>query len=174
MCAVPVGTVLAAAPMWGCPGGAAVGGGCPELLCGQGTQPGISQAGCFLPMGAAWHPVARMTPTSQFSLEKQRGAVFHPVQLSHSCCQAPHCPPPILHQELSICIPGPAKTLGLTCPCRGKDRCAQAVSTAPKVTYVTLGSPDSYDLGTSHPGDSGSPAPSGWRPREEEEKRMEK
>lgn len=37
MCVVPVGAVLAATPTWGCPGGAAVGGGCPELPCGQGS-----------------------------------------------------------------------------------------------------------------------------------------
>lgn len=54
----------------------------------QGTQPGISQPESFLPMGAAWHPVAGMTPTSWCSLEKQLGATrpcccqVSPVQLT--------------------------------------------------------------------------------------------
>lgn len=105
----------------------------------QGTQSRISQPGYSLPMGAVWHPVAGMTPTSQCSLEKQLGATrpcccqVSPVQLSHSSCQAPHFPPPILHQELNICDSGPAKTLRLTatCPCRGKDRCMPRLSALP-------------------------------------------
>lgn len=123
--------------------GAALSCSVGRALSVQSTQSGISQPGCFLPMGAAWHPVAGVTPTSQCSLEKQLGAPracccqTSSVQLSHSCCQ----PPPLSPSHLA---PG---TEHLCCwPCqyprahchlptqRERQVSAQAVSIAPKQT----------------------------------------